>query len=114
MIEIKSDRYGPVVILHFHGNLTREALKDVQDAWSDEVDARPDVIALDFRDVAQIDSICINHIFKMAKTAEKETIRLVIFDVYETLKKIFEVIKLDRVVTIMTKQQFESAYLKDL
>lgn len=114
MIDINTDRYGPVVMMHFNGNLTREVLKDIEDAWSDEIDSTPEVIALDFRNVAQIDSICINHIFKMARTAENEKIRLVIVDVFETLKKIFEVIKLDKVVAIMTKQQFESIYLKDL
>ncbi len=114
MIDIIVDRFGPVVVMHFNGILTREVLKDMEDAWSDEVDDMPDVIALDFMDVSQIDSICINHIFKMARIAEKEKIKLVIFDVFESLRKIFEVIKLDKVITIMTKQQFESKYLKNI
>jgi anti-anti-sigma factor len=112
MIEISTDQHGPVVIMHFHGTLTREVLKDMEDAWSDEVDKMPDVIALDFRDVTQIDSISINHIFKMARIAENKKIKLIMFDVFESLKKIFEVIKLDKVITIMTRQQFVAAYLK--
>jgi len=113
MISINTDRLGPVVVMHFHGTLTREVLKDMEDAWDDEVDAVPEVIALDFRDVAQIDSICINHIFKMARTAEEKNITLVIYDVFESLKKIFEVIKLNKVIPLMTRQQFEKAYLKN-
>jgi anti-anti-sigma factor len=112
MLDINTDQYGTVAIMHFHGTLTRDILKDVEDAWSDMVDKMPDVIALDFRDVTQIDSICINHIFKMARIAENKKIKLIMFDVFEALKKIFEVIKLDKVITIMTKQQFETAYLK--
>lgn len=113
MISINTDRLGSVVVMHFHGTLTREVLKDMEDAWDDEVDAVPEVIALDFRDVAQIDSICINHIFKMARTAEEKNITLVIYDVFESLKKIFEVIKLNKVIPVMTRQQFEKAYLKN-
>jgi len=114
MISINTERFGPVIVMHLHGTLTREVLKELEDAWTDEVDAGPEVIGLDFRDVVQIDSICINHIFKMARTAEENNITLVIFDVFESLKKIFEVIKLNKIIPVMTRQQFEKVHLKGL
>ncbi|MBP7736080.1 MAG: STAS domain-containing protein [Spirochaetes bacterium] len=114
MIDIITERYGPVIVMQFRGTLTREVLKIVEEAWSDEIDTspEPEVIALDFKAVTQIDSICINHIFKMARIAENKHVTLIIYDVFESLKKIFEVIKLDKVIPILTKQQFESQYLK--
>lgn len=114
MIDINTERYGPVVVMHFRGILTREVLKIVEEAWSDEIDTspEPEVIALDFKAVSQIDSICINHIFKMARIAENKQVRLIIIDVFDSLKKIFEVIKLNKVIPILTKQQFEAQYLR--
>ncbi len=114
MIDINAERYGHVTIMNFHGVLTRQELKDLDDAWNEEVSHSPEVIALNFRDITQIDSICINHLFKMVRTAEEKGFKLVIYDIFESLKKIFEVIKLDKVIPVMTRQKFESTYMKDV
>lgn len=114
MITIQSEIYEQIIILHFHGVMVRQVLKDVEDAWSDHFDQRPETIAFDFKELTQIDSICINHIFRMARLAEENGIKLIIYDVFDSLRKIFEVIKLDKVIPIMTKKQFETLYLKDI
>lgn len=113
MLDINIETIGDVVIMHFKGTLTRDVLKDLEDAWEDEALRSPGMIALDFKNITQIDSICINHLFKMVRMSKDKNFDLVIYDVFESLKKIFEVIKLDRIVTIMSRQQFESSYLKN-
>jgi anti-anti-sigma factor len=112
MMSIHAEEIGPVTIMYFQGILTRETLKELEDQWSEYFAKRPAVIAFDFRDLGQVDSISINHIFKMSRAAKDKNVKLVIFNINEPLFKIFEVIKLDRVVTIMTKSKFENEYLK--
>jgi anti-anti-sigma factor len=114
MITVNVDDFGTVVVLHFYGILTRDTIKEVEETWTDQIEKSPDVIAFDLRDLTQIDSISINHVFKLSRIAAEKNIKLIIFDANESLKKIFEVIKLDKVITFMSKQKFESEYLKRL
>ena len=114
MITVDIDDFGTVVVLHFCGILTRDTIKEVEDTWNDKLEKSPDVIAFDLKELTQIDSISINHVFNMSRTAAEKNIKLIIFDANESLKKIFEVIKLDKVITFMSWQKFESEYLKRL
>jgi len=114
MLEIDIEQVGAAVIIHCAGGLTRETIDDADLAWSDAFDAGPELIGLDFRDLAQIDSISLNHLFKLARAAEDRGIRLVVYDVNEELKKILNVIRLDKVIPIVTKKKFETEYMRDI
>ncbi len=114
MITVNIEDFGTVIILHFYGILTRETIKEVEETWNDQLEKSPDIIAFNLRDLTQIDSISINHVFKLSRIAAEKNVKLVIVDANESLKKIFEVIKLDKVITFMSKQKFDSEYLKRL
>lgn len=114
MFSIGIEQVRSAVILHFDGSLTRETLADAEETWSEQLDEAPELLGLDFRNLAQIDSISINHLFKLARAAGEKGVRLVIFDVNETLMKIFEVIRLDKVIAVVTKKKFEADYMKDV
>ncbi|MBN2158410.1 MAG: STAS domain-containing protein [Spirochaetes bacterium] len=112
MIQIDAEEFGRVIIIHVAGILTRETIREAEEAWDEELGRHPDVIALDFKNLAQIDSVSINHIFRLSRRMDEINIRLVIIDLSEPLKKIFEVVKLDRVVRIIPKNKFEAEFLK--
>ena len=114
MINLEVDDFGTVVIIHFYGILTRDTIKEVEETCDDQLEKSLDVLAFDFKDLTQIDSISINHIFKLSRIAAEKNIKLIAFDPNESMKKIFEVIKLDKVITFMPKQKFETEYLKRL
>jgi anti-anti-sigma factor len=114
MFAIKIEQVRTAVILHVEGNLTRETLTEAEETWLDLLDESPEVLGLNFRNLVQMDSISMNHLFKLARAAEEHGVRLVIFDVNEPMMKIFEVIRLDRVIPIVTKKKFETDYLKDI
>lgn len=114
MINLDIDDFGTIVVIHFYGILTRDTIKEVEETWNEQMEKSPDVIAFDFNKLTQIDSISINHVFKLSRIAAEKNIQLIAFDANESMKKIFEVIKLDKVITFMPKQKFESEYLKRL
>jgi anti-anti-sigma factor len=112
MITLDVDDFGTVVVIHFFGILTRDTIKEVEETWNDQLEKNPDTIAFDLKQLTQIDSISINHIFKLSRNAAEKNIKLIAFDANESLKKIFEVIKLDKVITFMSRPKFESEFLK--
>ncbi len=114
MFSIKVEQIRTAVILHIEGSLTRETLGEAEDTWLELLEEAPELFGLNFKDLTQIDSISINHLFKLARAAEEKGVRLVIFDVNEPLLRIFEVIRLDHVISIVTKKKFETDYMKDV
>lgn len=112
MIQIHAEDFGRVTVIHVAGILTRETIREAEEAWNDQIDRSPDVIALDLKNLTQIDSVSINHIFRLSRRMEELNIRLVVFDLSAELKKIFEVVKLDKVINIIPKSKFEADFLK--
>jgi anti-anti-sigma factor len=113
MITLYTEEHGPVIIIHIEGILTRETLKDAEDLWNEQMDKHPEVIAFDVTALSQIDSVSINHVFKLSMTAAKKNIKLFILDTNESLKKLFEVVKLNKIIPIIPKQRFETDYLNN-
>jgi anti-anti-sigma factor len=114
MINLTVDDFGTVIVMHFFGILTRDTIKEVDETWNEQLEKGPDIIAFDLKDLTQIDSVSINHVFKLSRSAAEKNIKLIAFDANESMKKIFEVIKLDRVITFMPRQKFEYEYLRKL
>ena len=114
MLHMEIEKVGNAVIVHVSGRLVLQTITDADETWREAVEMGPELIGLDFKELVQIDSISLNHLFKLARTAEDRGIRLVVFDVNEELKKILIVIRLDKVIPIVTKKKFETEYLRDV
>ncbi|OHD70609.1 MAG: hypothetical protein A2W19_03470 [Spirochaetes bacterium RBG_16_49_21] len=113
MITLYAEEFPHAIIIHINGTLTLEHLKEAEEVWNEQLDKRPGVLAFDFRGVLDIDSISMNHIFKLTKTAAEKNVKLIIFDASEQHKKIFEILRLDRVVTMMSGRQLYDEYIKE-
>lgn len=112
MIYVHVEEFEHVIVIDIQGMLTRETLKEAEDVWREQLFKQPEALALNFCEVSQIDSVSINHLFKFSQLASEKDVKLIIYDINESLKKILEVIKMDKVISIMPKNRFEAEYLK--
>ncbi len=112
MIDVYSEQFGIVSVIHLSGMLTLETIMDAEEAWSEQMDNDPDVIAISFMNVAHIDSISINHLFKLSERAAARRMKLVLYGANDHIMNLFKLVKLDMVALLMTKQGFESEYIK--
>ncbi len=113
MIHIFEEDFGDIISITMSGTLSRDSLMEAEESWSELMAKKPQLLAFNLKDLTQIDSVAINHLFKLAKIASEKNVRLVIYDVNESLGKILEVIKLDQVIPIVSRKQFELEYLKN-
>ncbi len=112
MISIYTEEINDVIVIYFKGTLTGEYLKESEEAWQEELEKCPKVLALDFAGITEIDSISINHIFMLAKSASRLDVKLIICNSNAMLDEIFEVVRLNRIITVMPNQKFHDDYIK--
>ena len=113
MIQVYVEDYGDIITIALCGLLTRDTLKEAEESWTEQLDRKPQMLAFNLRELTQIDSVAINHLFKLATSASANNVPLIIYDMNEGLSKVFEVIKLDRIIPIISRRQFETDYLKN-
>lgn len=112
MIDIDVMNYHGIIVIYPHGVLTSNTIGEFDSFCETEIEKNPEIIALNFRDINQIDSISLNHLFRLSKKTSEKNIRIIIFDPIESIQQIFEVIKLNKVIKILTKEKFEEDFLK--
>jgi anti-anti-sigma factor len=112
MLNQYTEEFPHAIVVHISGMLMLEHLKEAEEVWYEQLDKQPDILAFDFKDVTGIDSISMNHIFKLTKMASEKEVKLILFDVNDELKKVFEIVKLDKVVTMMTGKRLYDEYIK--
>ena len=112
MISLYTEEINDVIVIHVKGILTIEHIKEAEEVWLEQLEKGPEILAFDFREIVEVDSVAINHIIKLVKAAAEMDVKLIICDSNEQLEKIFKVIKLDRVITIMPNQKFHDEYIR--
>ena len=111
MLTSYTEEFSDVIVLHMTGIMTLNFLKDIEERWDEQLRKRPGVLALNLKGVVTIDSITINHLFNLNKRASAMNVKLIICDTSEELKRIFELIKMERVVTMMDYNKFHQEYI---
>jgi anti-anti-sigma factor len=112
MLNVYAEEFPNAIIVHMSGMITLEHLKEAEEVWNDQLDKQPDILAFDFKEVTGIDSISMNHIFKLTKMAAEKEVKLILFDVGDELKRVFEIVRLDKVITMMTGKKLFDEYIK--
>lgn len=111
MLTSYTEEFSDVIVLHMTGTMTHGFLKDIEERWDEQMRKRPGVLALNLKGVVTIDSITINHLFNLNKKAATMDVKLIICDTSDELKKVFELIKMERVVTMMEYNKFHREYI---
>lgn len=101
-----------IIIIHVYGSLSVKVINEFDSVCEDQLIKKPEVIALDCGRLDFIDSIAINHLFKFSHNAKGKDVKLVFFDINPTIKEIFKITNLDKLFSVMSKEQFEAEYTK--
>ncbi|MCP4135825.1 MAG: STAS domain-containing protein [bacterium] len=111
MVEIKIEEKNTIIIIHFSGMLMISTIDSIKEIVEKQLEKEKKVIAFNMRKLDMIDSVAMNFLFKYSKIAAGKKIKLLIYDVNEPIQKVFKVIKLDKVIDIISKNTFEIDYL---
>ncbi len=111
MVDINVEAHGSVIIISFDGDFYLESVSYAEGIWNEQLEKKPEVIGINCRKIKYIDSSAIGILVKFLNSSMKTGVKLVFYDLSETVVAVFKTAKLDNFFNTMTSEEFESAYL---
>ncbi len=111
MVDITVETHGSVIIIAIDGEFYLESVSYAEDVWNEQLIKEPEVIAINCHKIKYIDSSAIGVLVKFLNSSMKNKIKLIFFDLSETVIAVFQTAKLDNFFTTMSLSEFEAEYL---
>ncbi len=108
-IHIRS--HSDLVDVKLSGRLVIENINRLQPLLHSEIKKNPNVLALNFNQIEQIDSSTIGFFVKLLHSSVNNDVELVFYDFNPSILQLFLVAKLDKFFSIHTLQEFQNKYL---
>ncbi|OHD65547.1 MAG: hypothetical protein A2176_03065 [Spirochaetes bacterium RBG_13_51_14] len=112
MVSIDVDDRGKLKIVKIRGEFFLGYVRQVEETWNTLVATIPDVIAIDCREMTFIDSSAIGTFVKFLHNSKTHNIKLIFFDLNDSIDRIFNKAKLNKIFLIHTRKEFEQLYLQ--
>ncbi|MCX7678490.1 MAG: STAS domain-containing protein [Spirochaetes bacterium] len=111
MVHLTVEKKNSICIFHIKGEFFIDSIHKVEKIWEEEISKNPKIIAIDCSELSFIDSSAIGTLVKFLNAAMSKNIRLVFYDLSDSIKQIFETARLYNFFTITSKENFEKEYL---
>jgi anti-sigma B factor antagonist len=111
MIEVKTDEFGDIIIIHICGEFYIENIQNVEEVWNLQLMKNPKIIAINCGNLSYIDSSAIGTLVKFLNVSMNRKIKLIFYDLSPLARQIFQTARLNNFFTIISKEEFESVYL---
>lgn len=112
MVSIDIDERGSLKIIRIKGEFFLGYVRQVEETWNKLVTTSPEVIAIDCRDMTFVDSSAIGTFVKFLHNSMAHNIKLVFFDLNDSISRIFNKAKLNKIFTILERDEFEKVYMQ--
>ena len=108
---IQVENFGKVKIIKIKGEFFLQFVRPVEDAWNSLIMEGAEVIAIDCGELVFLDSSAIGTLVKLLNYANSHNIKLIFFDLGDAIIRIFNKARLNKIFTILSREDFEKAYL---
>lgn len=103
---------GKITVVKLPRNFYIGNIIDIEEAWDRVVAGMPEVVGFDCDKLEFLDSSAIGTLVKFFNNSVKKDIKMYVFGLRKDLLKIFETTKIDRVMSVVSKEHFEEQFLK--
>jgi len=110
-MELNVEQKNTMTIVHIKGEFHIGNVNKFEELWHGLIEKKPEVIAIDCRNLEYIDSSAIGTLVKFLNNAMSKKIKLVFFDLNNAIQNIFKTARLDNFFTITTREKLEKEYL---
>jgi anti-sigma B factor antagonist len=110
VVAIDIEDRGKIKIIKIKGEFFLGYVRQVEETWNKLVAANPEVMAIDCCEMTFVDSSAIGTFVKFLHYSMAHNIKLVFFDLNESISRIFNKAKLNKIFAIHTRDEFEKLY----
>lgn len=100
------------IVLHLNGDLNSCRLMNVGHVIRTLIDKSPHIIAIDCSMLYSIDPSTISQIIRCLELARQNDIKLVFFNLNEEVQIMFNLMKLEGIFTVLSREIFDEEYGK--
>ncbi len=111
MLNISIENLANVVIIRLAGRFFFESADEIEEVWQRVVKSHPRIVAFDCADLENIDSVALGIFVKLNNQANERHFRLVFYDINSGIEHVMTVSRLNMLLTLTTREHFESNYL---
>ncbi|HOP29174.1 MAG TPA: STAS domain-containing protein [Spirochaetota bacterium] len=109
--EVEINQKGKVVIITLPKYFYIGNIIEVEQSWENILKKEPSVIGFDCEKLEFIDSSAIGTLVKFFNSSVKNNIEMYVFGLKTELIKIFDTTKINRVMSVINKSEFEERFL---
>ena len=109
-MKVNINRNENVIDIKIIGKYDIEELLFFSTLFTDEINKKPPVIALDLGEMTYIDSSGIGSLIRYMNVSLKENINFLCYNLNKNIENIFEISKLDQFITILSDADFKKKY----
>ncbi len=110
MVSIDVEDHGKLQIIKIRGEFFLGYVRQVEETWNKTVAANPEVMAIDCSEMTFVDSSAIGTFVKFLHYAMSHNMKLLFFDLNESISRIFNKAKLNKIFLILTREEFDTMY----
>jgi len=104
------EKKNDVIILYLDGDLNSCRIMNFEGTLKEIMDNHPIAIAVDCSKLYILDPTTVSQMAKYMKKAMNSNIELVFFNVNPEVRLTFELMQLDRFISLMSQEKFEQHY----
>ena len=109
--EVEVNQKGKVVTISLPKYFYIGNIVEVERSWESILKKEPSVIGFDCEKLEFIDSSAIGTLVKFFNSSVKNNIEMYVFGLKNELIKIFDTTKINRVMSVINKSEFEERFL---
>jgi len=113
VLTISKRNYGKITVLSLTGNLILSTIDSLGNSFREALEEKPEIIALDCRKLSNLDSSGLSLFIRFKKDSSQFKFDLFFCDLNENVTAVFDITKLNSLLTIMSLTEFESRYIKN-
>ena len=110
MPNISYQEKGNKIKVTARGEWNLANIKEMEQAFSEMLEKKPGLIAINCKDLIGVDSTAIATLVKILRKSKESNIKLIFFDLSPSIQHTFELMTLNKFFTIMTGERFEEEF----
>jgi len=100
-------------MISINGNLMLNNIETLDNMFHEVIDKKPEIIGLDCSKLRSLDSSGLSLFLRFQKEAAINTIDLYFCDLNENVTAVFDITKLNNLLTIIPLNEFQKNYFKE-